>query len=798
MQNRTTFKISTLSTAIAATLFSGYTTAQESSGLEEVIVTATRRAQSIQDIPINITALNSTMIERNRITNLTDIARVVPGMTVVDQGPRSSQTLTVRGLNVTSVTATDQNNDGGNTVGTYVGEIPLYVDLKLNDMERVEVLMGPQGTLYGAGSMGGAVRYIPNRPQTDALSYQVRGDGYGLSHSDDLGYEGGGTVNVPIIADKLAFRASVDYTDDPGFIDYNYLVRQAGVSNPQPDFNDPNDVNANLKQQEDANTEETWSGRLALRYTGDVMDSTLSYYYQDQEVGARQINHQDAFGTGKYESAHRFLEPNDRKNELFALEMVADLGFAQLTSATGYSKYSENGQRDQTDLLLTFGYGYELFPSFSAFTREDADSDTFTQELRLVSTSDGPFNWIVGAFYNDYQTDSLSQEFTPGFDQFAVDELGGVQLRPDSLEYYESSDQTEKEYALFGELGYRITDAWQVTVGARWFKYENDVTSGFALPLLDTVFFGDPQDAINVNSESSDVDDDDAIFKFNTSYDFSDDIMAYLTISEGYRLGGINPVPPCEVPLNPGQNVCTLPDEEAFQPDTTTNYEIGVHSQFGDSLLLNAAVYYIDWDDVQLESRTQNGGATILSNGGAAESTGLELAGQYFVLPNFSISAAYAYNNAELTQDAPDLFDSGVGAFSGDRLPGTSENQAYLAAHYEMSLKDGSQLDFDWSMSYQSNVLTKVGERDFGESMSGFSLHNVSTSWFKDAWMITLYADNVFDEYAQTGVRTDTSFIGTAGDPDNPANPNFQLRRYYENMVRPRQVGLRFTYSFDG
>ncbi|HEY6131575.1 MAG TPA: TonB-dependent receptor, partial [Halioglobus sp.] len=618
----------------------------------------------------------------------------------------------------------------------------------------------------------------------------IRGDGYGLSHSDDAGYEGGGTLNIPLIPDKLALRASLDYLDDPGFIDYNYLVRQAGVSNPQPDFSNPSDVNANLKKQKDANTEETWSGRLALRYTGDVLDSTLSYYYQDQDIGARQINHQDSFGTGKYESAHRFLEPNDRKNELLALEMVADLGFAALTSATGYSEYTENGQRDQTDLLLSFETGYELFPSFSAYTREDAEADTFSQELRLVSTSDDPFNWIVGAFYSDFQANSLSQEFTPGFDQFAVDELGGVQLRPDSLEYYEKTDQTEKESAVFGELGYHITEAWQVTVGARWFKYENDVTTGFALPLLDTVFFGEPPDSINIVADSGNVDDDDAIFKFNTSYDVSDDIMTYLTISEGYRLGGTNAIPACEVPLNPGQNVCALPNELSFQPDTTTNYEIGVHSQFSDSLLLNGAVYYVDWDDVQLETRTQNGEAIILTNGGKAESTGLELSSQYFILPNFSISAAYAWTKAELTQDVPDLFDTDNGAFSGDRLPGTPEHQGYLAAHYDLPLNDGSQLDFDWSMSAQSDVLTKVGERDFGESMSGFALHNVSSSWFKDEWMVTLYADNVFDEYAQTGVRSDTSFIGSVGD--------FELRRYYHNMVRPRQVGLRFTYNFDG
>ena len=789
MHKKDRFQLSVLSAAIASTLISGYATAQDSI-LEEVIVTATRRSASLQDIPINITSLSGKIIERDRLTDLVDIARMVPGMTVVDQGPRDSNTLTVRGLNVSSISANDGSNNGGNTVGTYVGEIPLYIDFKLNDMDRVEILMGPQGTLYGAGTMGGAVLYMPNRPQADQLTYQVRGDVYDLSESSDVGYEGGGTINVPIIKDTLAFRASADYLNDSGFIDYNYLVREPGVSNPQPNFSDPADVSANLTQEKDANTEETWSGRAALRYTDDQLDGTLSYYYQDQDIGARQVNHQAAFGTGEYESAHRFLEPNSRKNELFALEVVMDLGFAALTSATGYSEYTEKGQRDQTDLLLTFEYGYELFPSFSAYTREDGDEDTFTQELRLVSTSDGPFNWIIGGFYYDYESNSLSQEFTPGFDQFAIDELGGVQLRPDSLEYYEELHGNQKETAAFGELGYDVTDAWQVTVGARWFKYESKITTGFALPLLDTVFDGAPQDSIDVNSESSDVDDDDVIYKFNTSYSFSDDVMAYLTVSEGYRLGGVNSVPPCLQPLEPGQNVCALSDETTYEPDKTTNYELGVHSQFGDSLRLNGSVYYIEWDDVQLDSITQNGDIPILSNGGAAKSTGIELSTQYFIMTNFSLSGAFAWTDAKLTQDVDNLFAPGVGAFDGDRLPGTPEYQAYVAAHYEIPLSDGSDLAFDWSMSYQSDVLTKVGERDFGQRLSSFYLNNVSATWLNDAWRVSLYADNVFDEYAQTGVRSDTSFIGDSG--------LFTMRRYYENMVRPRQVGLKFIYNFEG
>ncbi|MCR9105269.1 MAG: TonB-dependent receptor [Gammaproteobacteria bacterium] len=785
-----TFQLSALSAAIASTLMTGTipALAQAPALLEEVIVTATRRSESIQDIPINITALSADLIARERLQDLTDIARRVPGMTVIDQGSRSADVITVRGLNVDAIQPTDGDNDGGDSVGTYIGEIPFYVDLRLNDMERLEVLIGPQGTLYGAGTLTGAVRYMPNRPQSDEFTVQARGDVFDLSQSSDLGYEGGVTVNVPIIENTFAVRASLDYYDDPGFIDYNFLVREPGVSRPQPDFTNPDDVNANLTRRADANDEQVLSGRLGARYTTDMIDANLTYYYQDSESGARQINHQAAFGTGKYEAAHRYLEPLERENELLALEIVADLGFAELTSATGFSKYEEEGQRDQSDLLLNFEYGYETFPSFAAFTRDTAEEEAITQELRLVSTSEGPLSWIVGAFYNEFQLDSLSQEFTPGFDQWAVDNLGGVQLRPDALEYYEVREQETTEMALFGELGYDITDAWSVTIGARWFKFEDEQSGGFALPLSDTVFGGAPQDLIDVALDENKVDDDDMIFKLNTSYQINDDVMAYFTVSEGYRLGGLNSVPEC--PPNPDpneQNVCALPDEVLIKSDTTTNYEFGMRTQFNDNLLINGSVYFIDWEDVQVASVTANGDIPITSNGGSAESYGVELASRYYITPELSIAATYAYNKAELTEDAPGLVD-GEDAFDGDRLPGSPEHQYFLSANYSMPMDNGASLDFDWSMTGQSDVITKVGERANGESLDGYILHNVSASWIEDSYTVSLYADNLFDEFAETGVRRDRSFIR--------AVDQFDLRRYYNDVLRPRQVGLRFVYNF--
>lgn len=801
MKQQSKFQISTLSAAIASTLFGGYAVAQDANTpptmREEVIVTATRRAQSIQDIPINITALSGNMIERERIANLSDIARRVPGLIVVDQGPRSGNTLTVRGLNVDSIAANDGSNSGGDTVGVYYGEIPIYIDLELVDIDRVEVLIGPQGTLYGAGTLGGAVRYIPNRPQSDEKSLEIRGDVYDLSNSQSLGYDAGVTFNVPIVEDKLAFRASLDYLDDPGFIDYNFLVREPGVSNPQPDFNNPADVRANLKRKADANFVETLVGKAAIRYTGDIIDATLSYMVQDEEIGSRQINHQVAFGTGKYESAMRYLEPKDRKNELLSLEFVADLGFAELTSATGFSEYSESGTRDQTDLLLTFEYGYEAFPNFAAFTRDTLDEETFTQELRLVSTGDGPFSWIVGGFYREFEADSLALEFTPGFDQFAVDNFGGFGLRPDSLEYYFSLQEEITELGFFGELAYQLTDAWQVTIGARWFEFEDEVQTGLALPLFDTVFNGEAPDSLLITEQSPDTKDDDVVLKFNTSYHLDDDKMVYLTISEGFRLGGVNAVAPCPDPVDPNvQNVCALENEVLYTPDTTLNYELGIHSEPGESGVLNAAVYYIEWEDTQIGTITQNGAQPITSNAGSAESYGIELSGQFNITPDIQILGSYAWNRSELTEDVIGVLDGDPAiegssdVFDGDRLPGSPEHSLYLGARYGFDLNDGSTVDLDWSMTTISDVLTKIGERADGETLSGFSVHNVSASWYKDNLTVQLYATNVFDKYAVTGVRSDLRRTGEIGD--------FTLRRYYQNVIRPRQVGVNFTYRFDG
>jgi len=194
---------------------------QEESGaaLEVIIVTATRRDANIQSIPFNIAAVGPDTIDRQRLDDLAELTRVVPGLYLANQGPRSSNLMTVRGLNVSSVTAAESVGNGtGNTVATYIGEIPLYVDLKMIDIERVEALLGPQGTLYGAGTLGGAIRYLPNRPDPARSDADVNARFYALNHSDGFGYDVDGALNVPLIQDRLAVRVAALPRGPPGTV----------------------------------------------------------------------------------------------------------------------------------------------------------------------------------------------------------------------------------------------------------------------------------------------------------------------------------------------------------------------------------------------------------------------------------------------------------------------------------------------------------------------------------------------------------------------------------------------------
>jgi outer membrane receptor protein involved in Fe transport len=498
---------------------------------------------------------------------------------------------------------------------------------------------------------------------------------------------------------------------------------------------------------------------------------------------------------------------------LLALEITADLGFAELTSATGIASSEEAGQRDQTDLLITLDYSYETFPTFTAFTFEDEETDVFSQEIRLVSTSDGPWNWIVGGFYNINEYNALSSEFTPGYGAFV-----GPSFRQDlnDLEYFEG-DRTElEELAFFGEIGYDITDQWSVTLGARYYDYTFDTANLTEFPYFTDATSFQPFPLGEIESQMTLTRNqafDGDLFKFNSAYQFENGNTVYFTFSQGYRVGAANGGDPCPDIFVPGpQGLCLLApgqqfgpnpgdiaqiNERDYFPDTVDNFEVGVKTTWLDgNLTLNGSVFFIDWQDPQVATVSVNAGTSITVNAGAAETSGFDFAANWQVSDSFNLRGSFSYTNAELTEGVPSLirsisppgfgtvFEDGV---AGDQLPGSPKTQFALFASYAHELTGGNEIVVDGGYSWQDEVLSLTGARGQSLTLPSYGRANLSVSYQTENWSVAGYVDNLFDEYTESSVFNSSLYNQTVSGAN--------VRYFRTNVLAPRSIGIRFKYS---
>lgn len=795
--------------------------------VDEIIVTATRRSESIQDIPLNIAAVGGEQIESQGFGDLSELAAFVPGLNISDQGGRDGNRIVVRGLNAEGVENSFGQENGGGTVATYVGEIPLFVDLRLNDLQRVEVLLGPQGTLYGAGTLGGAIRYIPNKPDFSEQLFELRAGAYTYTGGDGISTDTGFTFNAPI-SETFALRGSLDFQKDEGFIDNPFIVQNVGVSEPDPDFSDPSALAANFRPIEDANTEDIFSGRIAGRWQpNDRLDATLTYYFQEGEFGGRNTSslRTGNIPSGEFEFGTRVEEPNERNSDLLALEVIADLGFAELTSATGFATVEENGQRDQTDLLISLDYGYETFPTFTAFTFEDEETEIFNQELRLVSKTDTQYNWIVGAFYNQNEYNALSSEFAPGFLEFN----GFDDAQSGDLEFF-SADRTRlREFAVFGEIGYDITEAWSITGGIRYYDFDLDTATQTEFPFVN-IFDGDPAFQAFPLSEIEDqltLGNNDGgtgtLFKFNTAYKFGGGNTVYATFSQGFRVGLSNGGEACQDDafMDENQELClfqagqqfsdnpediVLLDETGASADTTNNFEIGAKTTWLDGALrLNGAAYFIQWDDPQVNTVSINAGTGITVNAESARSIGFELDGNWQVNDRLNLRGNFSYTDAQLTADVPGLiqtiippgFDTAIEAGEdGDRLAASPQTQFSVFGDYRHPLDNGNELFINGGYSWQGNVLSFTGGRGGSFTLPSFGRANAAVGYDAGNWTFTGFVDNIFNDFSETstaGTPLESQIVGAFDGDTNPAN----TRGFRTNVLPPRSFGARLRYRFE-
>lgn len=766
-------------------------------GGDTIIVTATRRSTTLADVPINITAVGADQLATQRINDVRGLADFTPGVTINQTGPRATGTIVLRGLSADDTS--DFGNNRDNAVAIYLGEVPLYQDFKLLDLERVEVLLGPQGTLYGAGTLAGAIRYLPKRPDTNTFSLDAHVRGSTVAQGSQYGFQGDATVNIPIIADHVALRSTAGYYYEPGFIDYPFVLKNPGTSLPQPSgaFNEtitPAQYAANFQRVKDVNFERTWTTRNTLLLeANENLKGYLTFAFQQTKTNGRQSNGAFTFNSGAYEGPWRYLEPSDRRAYLYAFELQANLGnIAQLVSSTSYTLQRTNNISDNTDLLLDLNYSYEAFPAFSSYAKGSTRNEQFTQELRLVSTHGGPISWTIGGFYNHLKNFGDRQEYTPGFANFISSP------RIDDLEYISFFDNSNKEKAVFGEATWNITPAFQITGGLRYYKYDATARGGTDLPLFGGGLTRTPYpliqfapSRIGTGTSSS----DGFVYKANASYKFREGLMVYGTYSTGYRIGGPNTVAPCILPLQPGQNVCALSNELFYGPDKTYNKEIGIRANFmGGRLSFNLNAFHILWKQLQVASQTINGAVGITTNAGAAVSQGIEFTGTASITDQLKIAANYAYVDAHLTLDAPQLIvvnNDKFDAFAGDRLPGSQKHSGSLSATYTKPVGDGADVALNWTLTYHGDVFTKTGNRGYGETIPSYILNRASLTYHTKKYEFSLYALNIFNEYAISSVGNDFSKIGVL-------NQDYGIsRRFYSySVVTPRTIGFEARVHF--
>lgn len=781
-----------------------YVTAQQLV-LEEVVVSATRRDQSVQDVPYNISAFTGKDLSEAGIYSATDLFRVMPGVTYIDQGPRSgvnNSTLIFRAINSEDLARNSGPLATAPVVSTYINETPVFVNLRLKDIERVEVLRGPQGTLYGSGSLGGSVRYLYNKPDFEAFSGDISGGISQTKSANDVNYETDLMLNIPI-SDTFAIRLNGGYVDEAGFIDQPAVYVRGKDGSPVLDngATDPFGDSANFyagqpvyKSVDDVNDADTTSARIAATWLAtERLEASLSYHYQTDNVDGTQMNSYYQYGDDSLKNAALIEEPFERDVDVFAADIDFDMGFASFSASASTYTSKGNGDRDLTGFYEQFSfyesyYGTSPRPLVEDISSFDDSGDVY--EARLVSQGENTLDWVAGVFYMDQNTKLSTVQNFKGYDDYAnscfietgtfggapcgsgtlfgIEETNGPVTIVKDEAYLSESKNDFTDLAFYGELTWHIMDAWQVTGGARYYDQEFKTDNLGGLEFV--------PDGIATRTQKNT--NDGTLYKLNTSYEINDNTNVYAVWSEGFRRGGANGLP------NEAFGAAINEKAFSYKPDTTENVEIGIKGTIFNAYRYTFAYYDIKWDDMQSNIACTGLGLLCVANVGDAKSRGLEaeVAGQ--VTENLDLSLSYSYNDSELNSlsgTLQEFLDDGT-AFAdietGGSLPGASDHTVYVAGNYRQALSNGMELIYGLNGSYRSEAESTL----YVDSvrMDSFWLWNASVYLQADSWGVRAFINNIDDERGLLGA-----------DPVDQWGPGANAV-----VSTPRTFGLSANYSF--
>ncbi len=757
--------------AIALMATSSLSWAQDAAPVEEeeIIVTATHRPQTIQEVPFSVNAQTQEDIERSGATNMEDLSRNVAGMSVQNLGPGQSQ-VSLRGVSAGQIVR-DQPGVK-EQVGVYLDDsvisLSLFTpDLDLYDLNRVETLRGPQGTLFGSGNVGGTIRYITNQPDLDVFEGSLEGQ---LNMIEDGG-EGGhlkGMLNIPLVPGVLAMRAVGYHTEYGGFIDA--LREGGGVS-------------------EDVNDGERSGLRLAFAIQPSPnLSITPRFIYQSVEVNG--FNRQEAYNL----FANPFTDPNvvggrapvtfqerqqylmldeEFSDEMFLadLNVTYDFGNVELTSVSSYVNRSILASRDASALSgsvsvdLGFPTAAVLLPSN---LRDTTDVEQFTQEVRLASDNDSRFQWLVGAFYSEVDRFYRQRLPTPGYDAFvdapAPDGLSaGTSTAvangfPADSPYNSDLPYNIRQWALFGEASYDLTDRLTVTAGARYYQFDEkrDFVSGGLFA--------------NGDNRHDETSSNGITPRIIASYELSPEVALNVQASQGFRLGGVND--PLNIPLCSPADVGIFGGYQSYQDETSWNYEAGVKITRA-RYTLNAAAYYNDINDLQVTLDAGSCSSRVVFNVPEAHASGVEVEFGWEPMDGLQLTFAGGFTEAEFDSTVRDGANNVLGGIEkGNRLASVPEWQASATAAYYWPISWGEGMEafvagsvqhIDSRFTQPGDQVTGAGNFTSGLAFGGatgagvtaldlelepYTLLNLNAGVQNDDWGVTLFVNNATDENA--------------------------------------------------
>jgi outer membrane receptor protein involved in Fe transport len=750
--------------------------------MEEIIVTATRRESTVAEIPYNISAVSGDFIDSGKILSTGELLRGVPGANVIDFGARNSgnvNAIRIRGLAIDSSINMDVALSAVPPVSTYINDTPVYANLVLKDIERVEVLRGPQGTLYGSGSLGGTVRYITRRPVLGSFEGRAEGSFSQTSGSDGNNWDADVMLNVPLL-DTVSARLVAGTIDYAGIFDLPnaYVLDEQGFPLAPNGILDDAAV---YERIEDVDTVEIDYWRASLLWQpNEKFDALLSWSKQRDEIGGRMMPTMGSDGWGdpygRYETGSVQREPSSREVEVMSLEISYDFGFATLTSSTSGYDHSGDSTSENTGFSAQQGwlnFYYYNYPRPMHSAERSYSDEAFIQELRLVSNTEGSFDWIVGLFYRDQDLRSSQVNYLRNFYNWAWTAWGCCVLGDDDFRYDRKENFEDK--AVFGELTWNVSDRFRVTGGFRYFDldYTNDTFMGVGL-----------YESFHIDEQVQlDGSDSDTLFKFNASFDMNENTLLYGTISEGFRRGGTN-----AVPLS--GTFAESPAWLRYGPDSTTNYEIGIKGDWNGSFY-NVSLFYVDWKDIQLNTATTNWAFYAAQNGSDASTKGVEAEYSVAFGQGWLLNLGYAYTDGELDSDMLSADNVYIVAPGGSRLPGLAEHTANVSLQYAFDLSDSIEWVNRIGGYYQSETKNHINDNSFffGRTMGSFSIWDFNSNLVMGNWTLGLFVKNLFNEEGVVGIFTE-EYMGTAPD-----------QKYYGNggksiVARPRTVGLTLSWDF--